>query len=90
MTRIQMQKEILHIWEKERTTMLLVTHDIDEAIYLSDHVVVMSNRPGTVKKVLPVDLSRPRDRSSADFGRLKKEILIEFFEEEDHLLDYVI
>jgi len=71
-TRIQMQQEVLRIWEVERTTMVLVTHDIDEAIFLGDRVVVMSNRPGTVKKTITVHLPRPRDRSSYEFVQIRK------------------
>ena len=90
LTRIQMQQEILRIREAERTTMVLVTHDIDEAIYLGDRVVVMSCRPGTVKKVLPVQLPRPRDRSSSEFVRLRKEIYAEFFAEAEKPFAYAI
>ncbi len=90
LTRIQMQQEILRIREAERTTMVLVTHDIDEAIYLGDRVVVMSCRPGTVKKVLPVQLPRPRDRSSCEFVRLRKEIYAEFFAEAEKPFAYAI
>ncbi len=79
LTRIQMQQEILRIWEAQRTTMILVTHDIDEAVFLGDEVVVMSSRPGTIRKRLPVGLPRPRDRSSPDFIALRKEIHREFF-----------
>ncbi|MGE5476784.1 MAG: ABC transporter ATP-binding protein [Bacteroidales bacterium] len=90
LTKIQMQQEILRIWEVEKTTMVLVTHDIDEAIFLGDEVVVMSSRPGTVKKVLKVGLSRPRDRSSPDFVALRKEIYREFFSEADAPFAYEI
>jgi sulfonate transport system ATP-binding protein len=89
-TKIQMQQEILRIWEVERTTMVLVTHDIDEAIYLGDRVVVMSNRPGTLKKILPVDLPRPRDRSSYEFVQIRKEIYAEFFAEAEKPFAYAI
>jgi len=89
-TRIQMQQEILRIWEKERTTMVLVTHDIDEAIFLGDRVVVMSSRPGTVKKIVPVQLPRPRDRSSYDFVQIRKEIYAEFFAEAEKPFAYAI
>jgi sulfonate transport system ATP-binding protein len=90
MTKIQMQQEVLRIWEVEKTTMVLVTHDIDEAIFLGDEVVVMSARPGTIKKVLPVRLSRPRDRSSPDFVALRKEIYREFFTEAEQPFAYEI
>jgi len=84
MTKIVMQQEILRIWQAERTTMILVTHDIDEAIYLGDRVVVMSARPGTIKTVVPVALSRPRDRSSLAFIDIRKRIFREFFAEAEY------
>jgi sulfonate transport system ATP-binding protein len=79
LTRIQMQQEILNIWQKEKITVILVTHDIDEAVFLGDRVLVMSNRPGTFKKTLPVPLARPRDRNSQAFLALRKKIYDEFF-----------
>jgi sulfonate transport system ATP-binding protein len=79
LTRIQMQQEILRIWEAEKTILLLVTHDIDEAVFLGDRVLVMSNRPGTFRKTVRVDLPRPRDRSSLEFIKIRKEIYDEFF-----------
>lgn len=90
LTRIQMQQETLRIWEKQKTTMIIVTHDIDEAIYLGNRVVVMSSRPGSIKKIVPVELGRPRDRSSYDFSKIKKAIYSEFFGTESLLMDYVI
>ncbi|HTA75916.1 MAG TPA: ABC transporter ATP-binding protein [bacterium] len=79
LTRIQMQQEILKIWQAEKITVILVTHDIDEAVYLGDRVLVMSNRPGTFQKTVPVALTRPRDRNSPEFSKIKKEIYDEFF-----------
>ncbi len=90
LTRIQMQQEILRIWEQERTTMILVTHDIDEAIFLGDRVVVMSSRPGTVKKIIPVVLPRPRDRTGYEFVRIRKVIFEEFFAEAEKPFIYAI
>jgi ABC-type nitrate/sulfonate/bicarbonate transport system ATPase subunit len=74
-TRMRMQDEVLRIWQARRTTMLLVTHDIDEAIYMSDRIVIMTQRPGRLERTIPVALARPRDRSSADFLQLRGEIL---------------
>jgi ABC-type nitrate/sulfonate/bicarbonate transport system ATPase subunit len=74
-TRMRMQDEVLRLWQARRTTMLLVTHDIDEAIYMSDRIVIMTQRPGRIERIIPVNLQRPRDRSSAEFLQLRGEIL---------------
>jgi len=60
-TREIMQSELLRIWRSNRKTVLFITHQIDEAVYLSDKVVVMTARPGRVKAILDVDIPRPRD-----------------------------
>jgi NitT/TauT family transport system ATP-binding protein len=62
-TREIMQSELLRIWRSNRKTVLFVTHQIDEAVYLSDRVVVMTSRPGQIKAVLDVDIPRPRELS---------------------------
>jgi sulfonate transport system ATP-binding protein len=74
-TRMRMQDEVLRLWQARRTTMLLVTHDIDEAIYMSDRIIIMTQRPGKIEQTIPIDLGRPRDRSSSDFLRLRGDIL---------------
>src|SRR4051794_40731279 len=74
-TRMRMQDEVLRLWQARRTTMLLVTHDIDEAIYMSDRIVIMTPRPGRIDRTIEVTLPRPRDRSSSDFLHLRGEIL---------------
>ena len=74
-TRMRMQDEVLRLWKARGTTMLLVTHDIDEAIYMSDRIVIMTPRPGRVERTIPIDLARPRQRNSAAFVRLRNEIL---------------
>jgi ABC-type nitrate/sulfonate/bicarbonate transport system ATPase subunit len=74
-TRMRMQDEVLRIWQARRTTMLLVTHDIDEAIYMSDRIAIMTQRPGRMERIIPVPLDRPRDRSSPEFLQLRGEIL---------------
>ena len=81
LTRITMQNEILKIWEMEKTTMILVTHDIDESIYLGDRVMVFSSRPGRIKRMIDVDIERPRKRNSQNFMELREEIYSEFFGE---------
>jgi len=74
-TRMRMQDEVLRIWQARRTTMLLVTHDIDEAIYMSDRIMIMTPRPGRIERTIKVNLSRPRQRDSQDFLRLRSDIL---------------
>jgi len=90
LTKIQMQQEVLRIWQAEQATMVMVTHDIDEAVFLGDRVVIMSSRPGTIKKIIEVDLPRPRDRGSYEFMRLRKAIFAEFFREDDKPFVYTI
>lgn len=80
LTRIQMQQELLRIWEEEKTTMIMVTHDIDEAIYLGRRIVVMSARPGEIKEVIRVEAG-DRTRGSSDFSFYKKRIYEHFFDE---------
>lgn len=87
-TRINMQEETLRIWESEQMTMLLVTHDIDEAIYLSDRIIVLSAKPGMVKADIPVELPRPRDRSSYDFMQIRRQVMLELFEKENSAHDF--
>ena len=79
LTRMRMQQEILRIWEAERTTVVLVTHDIEEAVYLADRVVIMSPQPGTIRNILPVRLPRPRNRTDREFVRVRKSIHDELF-----------
>ena len=74
-TRMRMQDEVLRLWQARGTTMIFVTHDIDEAIYMSDSIVIMTPRPGKIEEIIPVELERPRDRSSAEFLALRGRIL---------------
>ncbi|MBQ7148408.1 MAG: ABC transporter ATP-binding protein [Pseudobutyrivibrio sp.] len=89
-TRITMQNEVLKIWEKEKRTMILVTHDIDEAIFLSDRIIIFSERPGSVKEIINVNLSRPRDRSKEEFLHIRKKILTSFLGNSDLEVEYYI
>src|SRR5262245_66468578 len=74
-TRMRMQDELLRVWQARRTTMLLVTHDIDEAIYMSDRIALMTPRPGRIERVLTVSVTRPRQRNSREFLELRSSIL---------------
>lgn len=74
-TRMKMQDEVLRLWEARGTTMLLVTHDIDEAIYMSDRIIIMSPRPGRIDRIIKVNLERPRQRNNDEFLRLRGNIL---------------
>jgi ABC-type nitrate/sulfonate/bicarbonate transport system ATPase subunit len=74
-TRMRMQDEVLRLWQARNTTMLLVTHDIDEAIYMSDRIIIMTPRPGRIERTIVVALDRPRQRSSSEFLHLRGEIL---------------
>ncbi len=82
LTRIQMQKEILRIQKEQKTTMVMVTHDIDEAIVLGDRIVVMSARPGEIKDVLSVT-DAARRRNSEEFNYVKKKIYGYLFQNSD-------
>jgi NitT/TauT family transport system ATP-binding protein len=82
LTRRNLQDELLRIWAEYRKTILFVTHGIEESIYLADRVVVMTYRPGTVKRIVPVALPRPRDPASAEFNALKREISALVMEEQ--------
>ena len=74
-TRMNMQDELLRIKKEQNMTMIMVTHDVDEAVYLADQIVVMTPRPAKIEKVLDVKLSQPRDRNNPEFIRLRSEIL---------------
>lgn len=74
-TRMNMQDELIRIWQERKTTMIMVTHDVDEAIYLSDRIIVMTPRPAKIESCIEVDISRPRDRSNPEFLNLRTKIL---------------
>ncbi|HDD36353.1 MAG TPA: ABC transporter ATP-binding protein [Archaeoglobus veneficus] len=74
-TRNRMQAELLEIWNKEKKTVLFVTHNIDEAVYLADKIIVLSGRPARVVEEIEVDLSRPRDRTSLEFVEVRRKVL---------------
>jgi ABC-type nitrate/sulfonate/bicarbonate transport system ATPase subunit len=74
-TRLTMQNELIKLWRGTGKTMLLITHDIDEAVYLADTIYVMSPRPGRIIKRLTAGMERPRNRNGEEFVRLRQEIM---------------
>lgn len=74
-TKISMQNELLDLWEGTGKTVLLITHDIDEAIYLADTIYVMSPRPGRIVESITTDMPRPRNRNGAEFVALRERIM---------------
>jgi ABC-type nitrate/sulfonate/bicarbonate transport system ATPase subunit len=90
LTRMYMHKELERIWKEEKITMIMVTHDVEEAVYLSDKIVVMSAKPGRLQKIIPVPLARPRDRASVEFAEMKEAVLEEFMLHTEHHFTYAI
>jgi NitT/TauT family transport system ATP-binding protein len=82
LTRRNLQDELLRIWQKLKKTIVFVTHSIEESIYLADRIVVMTYRPGTIKRDLYVDLPRPRDTASTEFNALKRDLAHRVMEEQ--------
>ncbi|HEY9066713.1 MAG TPA: ABC transporter ATP-binding protein [Burkholderiaceae bacterium] len=78
LTRAHLQQELHRIWRAEGLTMILVTHDVEEAVFLGQKVVVMEPRPGRIRRVVPVELPYPRERLGAGFARIKEDVLGEF------------
>lgn len=78
MTKIRMQRELERIWQEQGVTMIMVTHDIEEAVYLADKVVIMSKEDAGIRDIIPVSLPRPRDRSARPFSAVREALLREF------------
>jgi len=87
LTRAYLQQELHRIWQAEGITMILVTHDVEEAIYLGDKVVVMEPRPGRIRRIVPVDLSHPRERTAGNFTDIKQQVLQEFSDDSASLAE---
>jgi NitT/TauT family transport system ATP-binding protein len=83
-TRACLQNEIIRIWQEYKKTVIFVTHDIDEAVYLADRVVIMSPNPGRIKAVKTINLGRERDRTSKEFQSIRDTIL-EIFEMKNYV-----
>lgn len=90
LTKIELQQQILSIRKQCKSTMIMVTHDIEEAVFLADRIVVMSSRPGKIKDIIKVDLGNYRDRGSSSFAGYKKKIYDYFFEDQTKQPEYNI
>jgi NitT/TauT family transport system ATP-binding protein len=75
-TRTRLQNDLLDIWERDRKTVLFVTHSVDEAVFLSDRVAVMTRSPGRIKEIIPVALPRPRDRATLLLDRRYQDLVV--------------
>jgi NitT/TauT family transport system ATP-binding protein len=73
-TRYAMEEEIQRVWEKEKRTVIFVTNNIEEAVYLGDRIILLSKCPGSVKKIYDINLPRPRDTVDPEFLRIRKEV----------------
>lgn len=78
MTKLTMHEELTRIWTEERVTMVLVTHDLEEAIFLADRVLILPKEKSASPRVIEIDLPRPRDRSEARFVRFRQQLMAEF------------
>jgi NitT/TauT family transport system ATP-binding protein len=77
-TRMEMQEELVNLWRTEPFTTIFVTHDVEEAVYLADRIVVMTCRPGSIKTIVPVPLARPRVRTDYDFVQIRNHVLKQY------------
>ncbi len=78
MTKLTMQEELVRIWHEEKVTMVLVTHDLEEAIFLADRVLILPKERGGLPRLINVALSRPRDRSESGFVAMRRRLMAEF------------
>lgn len=81
-TRLQMQEEITRIWKEEKQTVVFVTHDIEEAVYLGDRIAVMTPNPGKIKKLVEIPIPRPRKRTDPFLVKLRDEVYQDIVERE--------
>lgn len=78
MTKLTLQEELTRIWAVEKLTMIVVTHDLEEAIFLADRILMLSGEKGTANREIPVPLPRPRDRSAPAFVAIRRSLMAEF------------
>ena len=74
-TRNDLQNFLIRVWERRKDTVLFVTHNVDEAVYLSDRIMVLSERPSEILEIFDINLPRPRDRTSRRSNKIRKKVL---------------
>ena len=90
MTRMKLQEDILKISREEKKTIIFVTHDIEEAVYLADRVFVMQANPGKIQKIYEVKIQRPRDRNSNGFSLYRAAVYNKLFSIKEANIEYMI
>lgn len=90
LTRMKMQEEVSNIWEKKKKTIIFVTHDIEESVYLADRIVIMTPYPGKIKSIINVPLARKRDRTHPDFLKIRDRVFAEFEMKEKDTIEYYL
>ncbi|KAF0219124.1 MAG: ABC-type nitrate/sulfonate/bicarbonate transport system ATPase [Geobacteraceae bacterium] len=89
-TRMEMQEELTNLWQAAPFTTVFVTHDVEEAVYLADRIAVMTSRPGKLKTIVPVPLSRPRVRTDHDFVQIRNHVLKQYERTQPSAAEYSI
>ena len=89
-TRMNLQDDLIELWQKHRFTTVFVTHDVEEAIYLSDRIVVMTSSPGKIKTIVDVKMSRPRIRTSDEFSMIRNHVLEQYGYVDQRSIEYSI
>lgn len=90
MTRMTMQDEISTIWEQKKKTIIFVTHDIEEAVFLADRIIIMTPGPGKIKSIIHVPIRRKRDRTSEEFLKIRDQVFTEFKMKKNIEIEYCI
>jgi len=89
-TRMDMQDEISNIWQQKKKTIIFVTHDIEEAVFLADRIVIMTPSPGKIKNIIKVPTKRKRDRTSEEFLKIRDKVFIELKMKKESETEYYI
>ncbi len=90
LTRMKMQGVIAGLWEMQNKTIIFITHDLEEAVFLSDRIIVMTPNPGQIKTIIPVPLSRKRDRMGVDFLKVREQVFDQFEKRPEDPTEYYL